>query len=363
MTKSCVKVAFLLPRLEIGGAERVVLRTARGLSRERFDPIVLGLAGGSGRFEQELYRAGVQAIVFDRSNSALALWRFFRWMRTHPCDVLFTLMFHANMVGRTLGRLAGAPVVICSERVVGWESPMRRLLNRLTVHWADCVTTNSEAGRKFWQAELGLPDTRLRVLVNGVDADEFSPRKYSGPAGVVIIGNLARLHLKNDQASLLCALARLAARSDLPPWRCLIGGDGPERSSLERLRAKLGLERAVQFVGHVATPSRFLSGIDVYVQSSVAEGLPNAVLEAMATAVPVVATAVGGTPEVVTSGETGLLVSSRNPEALAGALIALLRRPDTRAAMGAAGRARAESHFSVRKMVEDTEALLVDFTA
>jgi glycosyltransferase involved in cell wall biosynthesis len=118
----------------------------------------------------------------------------------------------------------------------------------------------------------------------------------------------------------------------------------------------------VHFVGHVSSPSRFLSEIDVYAQSSVAEGLPNAVLEAMATGLPVVATAVGGTPEVVRSGETGLLVPADDPAALAEALSFLLVRPDVRAAMGAAGRARVESQFSVHTMVQETEGLLLELT-
>jgi glycosyltransferase involved in cell wall biosynthesis len=200
------------------------------------------------------------------------------------------------------------------------------------------------------------------VVVNGVDTAEFSPRNHLKASTVTILGNLARLHAKNDQACLLRALGLLANRNDLPSWSCLIGGEGPERLSLERLCAELGLESVVHFVGHVSSPSRFLSEIDVYAQSSVAEGLPNAVLEAMATGLPVVATAVGGTPEVVRSGETGLLVPADDPAALAEALSFLLVRPDVRAAMGAAGRARVESQFSVHTMVQETEGLLLELT-
>jgi glycosyltransferase involved in cell wall biosynthesis len=353
------RVAFLLPRLEIGGAEHIVLRMAAGLDRRRFDPVVLGLAAGSGRLEEKLADAQVPWVAFGRGdNLPAALWRLFRWLRAHPCDVLFTLMFHANLVGRTIGRSAGARIVISSERVVGWESRARRLLNRMTVHWVDCVTTNSEAGREFWQRTLGIKDGRIRVILNGVDTDRFRNRPKSAGDPAVTIGNLARLHRAHDHSNLYRALAILAARADLPLWRCLIGGDGPERAALERLHAELGLDDQVRLVGHVSKPESFLAELDLYVQTSTVAGLPNAVIEAMATARPVVATAVGGTPEAVVTGTTGLLVPPGDPAALAAAIGRLISNPELRRVMGEAGRARVEERFSASKMIADTESLL-----
>jgi glycosyltransferase involved in cell wall biosynthesis len=271
-------------------------------------------------------------------------------------------MFHANFVGRTIGRFAGARVVVSSERVVGWESRTRRFLNRMTVHLADCVTTNSEAGRRFWQHALRVKGERIRVIPNGIDTNQFRVMRKHSDDSVVVIGNLGRLHRKNDHACLLHALAILAAMADVPPWRCQIGGDGPEREALEQLHAELGLRDRVHLVGHVSEPESFLAGLDLYVQSSVAEGMPNAVIEAMATGLPVIATAVGGTPEVVVAGATGLLVSPGDPALLAAAIRCLIDNPALRRVMGAAGRARIEERFSVQRMISATESLILELT-
>ena len=256
------------------------------------------------------------------------------------------------------------PRLICSERVVEWETPVRVALNRATVHMADAITTNSQAGVDFWASRLGLAPSKIRLIYNGVDTTGFQPRERAsdapsdGAGGPIVIGNLGRLHHKSGQRHLLAALKRVAADASLPPWRCVIAGDGPEARSLADLAAGLGLSSRVELVGHVEVPERFLQTIDIYVQPSTAEGLPNAVLEAMATGLPVVATAVGGTPEVVEDGTTGWLTPSGDDAAMAERITRLLTDPARRAAMGRAGRLRVETRFSVRRMVQQTEDLL-----
>jgi glycosyltransferase involved in cell wall biosynthesis len=350
------RIAFLLPTFDIGGAERVVLRTARGLDRSRFYPHVLALVGAGGRLLPELAAANVPAISFAATfaESPLAPWRLWRWLRRERPDALLTYMFHANQVGRVLGRAAGVKVIISSERVVAWESRARILVSRLTSRLADVVTTNSAAGVAFWTSALALPSGRVRLIYNGVDTSVFSP--CATPGSPVVIGNLARLHVKNDQGTLLRALAELRGASNV--WTCVVGGDGPERDALARLAESLQLGDRLRFVGHVAEAVAFLQHLDVYVQPSVAEGLPNAVLEAMACGLPCVATAVGGTPEIVVEGCTGYLVPPRDPSLLAARLGRLLPDPELRGRMGAAGRSRVEERFSEAGMVRATESLI-----
>jgi glycosyltransferase involved in cell wall biosynthesis len=138
------------------------------------------------------------------------------------------------------------------------------------------------------------------------------------------------------------------------------GGEGTERDRLLERRNSAGLERRLEFVGHAPAPATFLQSIDLLVNVSNTEGMPNAILEAMASGLPVVATAVGGTPEVVEEGVTGRLVPARDPAALAEALAELVADRAKRLAMGAAGRARVQRLFSITQMVRSTERLLDD---
>jgi glycosyltransferase involved in cell wall biosynthesis len=195
------------------------------------------------------------------------------------------------------------------------------------------------------------------LIYNGVDTERFFPRPRANREPL-IIGNLARLHRKNDQATLLRALALLEQREGMPPWRCRIAGDGPEAAALASLAVELGVDNRITFEGHVTDPVAYLQGLDIYVQSSIAEGLPNAILEAMACGLPIVATDVGGTRELVEHGRTGWLVTPGNPHALADALAHMLANIDGGRRFGEAGRQLVEERFAIDRMIRDTEALL-----
>jgi glycosyltransferase involved in cell wall biosynthesis len=352
-----VRVVFLLPSFDVGGAEGVVAKTVAGLDRRRYEPIVVAFARGSGHIATEVQRAGARALDLGLQSrlSPAPLLGLLNLMRDLRPQIVVTMMFHAGLAGRVIGRLAGVPIIVSSERVVDWESRARRLLNRATVWMCDAVTTNSRAGVEFWSRILARSPSDVQLVYNGVDIRTFAP----GPARdqtPVVIGNLGRLHRKNGHVHLLHALRELRNLTDVP-WRCVIAGDGDQRSILLRLREKLGLADEVQFLGHVYDAAGFLKGIDVYVQPSVAEGMSNAVLEAMASGLPVVATAVGGTPEAVVQEQTGLLVSPADSPALAAALCRLVCDASARRELGAAGRARVLEMFSVERMIADTEAL------
>jgi glycosyltransferase involved in cell wall biosynthesis len=170
------------------------------------------------------------------------------------------------------------------------------------------------------------------------------------------VGCTARLHAKNDHATLLRAFARVTAR--WPEARLLLLGRGPEEEALRGLAEELGLATHVRFVGEQEDVAPYLQEMEVYVQSSVAEGMPNSILEAMAAGLPVVATAVGGTPELVVDGQTGLLVPPRDPAGLAMALTTLLSDPTKAASFGRAGRDRVETYFTEAAILQRVEALL-----
>jgi glycosyltransferase involved in cell wall biosynthesis len=341
-----------------GGAEKVVTRLALGLPRTKYAVRVAALQGRSDALAGDIARAAVPVYDLDmRSKWDLRVAaRLCRLVRRDGIRILFAFMFHPTILTRLVGSACRVPVRISSERVMSWESLGRRWMNRWTVPLATHVVAVSDRVAAYARHEFHVPVDRLTTIPNGVDVVRFQPR--TGPIGSqrFVIGCTARLHGKNNHAALLQAFALIAGQ--WPEAQLLLVGRGPEEGRLRTMAERLGVSTRVRFTGEQADVAPFLRQMDLYVQSSIAEGMPNSVLEAMATALPVVATAVGGTPELVADGETGLLVPAGNPAALAAALGTFLADPAKAAAFGRAGRARVEAHFTEARMLQRVEALL-----
>src|SRR5262249_9561402 len=221
-------------------------------------------------------------------------------------------------------------------------------------------TSNSQAGRAFWSNQLGVGADQIRVFYNGVDVEEFRPPVEA--IEVPRIGVLARLHVANGHEWLIDALGRLDTLVS-QPWRCIFAGIGPENARLRTLVSRRRLEHRIEFAGHCSDPPAFLRSLQIAVHPSFVSGMPNAVLEAMATAVPVVATAVGGTPEVIQDKLSGFLVQPRDVMQTADYLALLLTRGDLRVQLGKSARQRVVTTFSVQAMVRTAEDLIDDLVS
>jgi len=201
---------------------------------------------------------------------------------------------------------------------------------------------------------LGVPRARVTVIPNGVDVERFAAAEADASVrrenGTPVVGSVGCLAARKDYPTLLAALALLDGRGR--SFRAVIVGEGKERVALERQVEQLGLAERVRFLGERPDVERLLPGMDVFVLSSREEGIPNALLEAMAAARPAVATAVGGTPEVMQDGQTGWLVPPRDPAALARALETVLADPAEAARRGAAAQRYARERLSIQSMVE-----------
>lgn len=222
--------------------------------------------------------------------------------------------------------------------------------------------------KEVYQAEVqrsGIDPKKVTMIPSGVqvqrfiDPDPASTEQLREAWGIQprthLIGTVGRFVPPKGHTYLLDAIVRL--QSQFPDVKTLVVGDGALLRPMEEKAQALGLSDAVVFTGIRRDVPEILALLDVFVLPSLWEGLPIALLEAMAAGLPVVATRVGGVPEVVEDGVTGLLVPPRDPDALAEAITRLLRDPDLRCKMGQAGRERVESEFSVEKMVRKTETL------
>ena len=353
-----IPLLCLVTNFDRGGAERIVTRIAMGLPPGKYSAQVAALQGRSRAVASDLGGAGIPAHDMGMTwrGDLRILLRLAQLLRRERIQILVTFLFHPTLLGRLMGSLCGVPIRVSSERTMASESRVRRMLNRWTVGLATHVVAVSDRVAAYAAREFRIPPDRLTTVCNGVDLDRFRPAPRHGFGGDPTIGSTARLHAENDHATLLRAFSRLSAR--WPEAELLLVGRGPEEARLKALAEDLGTSTRIRFVGEQGDVAPFLHQMDLYVQPSVAAGMPNSVLEAMAAGLPVVATGVGGTPEVVVEGETGLLVPPRNSMALADAVLKLLEDRRLAQAFGRAGRARVETHFSEERMLQQLEALL-----
>ena len=371
-----INILYLITDLDIGGAEKALARTVIGLDKRKYNPTVCCLRG-HGPVTEEIESAGVKVTQLNMSNKfdLAAVFRLFCLLGEERISIIHSYLYHANILGRIIGRVARVPIIISSERSVilseeivnkntlEMGSRLRRLINGLSMRLSDRVVTVSELVRETLIAASKIDPERLVTIHSGVnwegyqiDVDITAKKKGVGletPASV--IGAIGRLDRVKGVEYLLRAAAKVILKT--PDAAFLIVGDGSQREAMEQLARSLGISHRVVFTGQRDDVPELLAVMDVLVLPSLYEGLPNAVLEAMAAGKPVIATRVGGTPEVVEDEVTGLLVPPRDPEALAQAIIALLQDRERAKAMGRAGRERVEKHFSVERMVQQTEDL------
>ena len=371
-----LRVLFLANALGIGGAERQLVELARGLDRRRFEPVVTVLYPG-GPLERELAEAGVRLVSLDRRGrfDFTTVASLARLLRREGVHVIQPYLTPATFFGLSAALAARTPVRVATERSGGvrldrggpgawlYEWSQYRLMRAA----ADVVVANSEAGREDVVAH-GVPRGKTMVIYNGVNPERVSAteaetaaarRELGLPPEARVAGIVARLAPEKDHETFLRAAALV--RRACPEAHFLVVGEGPERERLERLAAELGVAPFVRFTGSLVRVAPVIANLDVAVLCSVdVEGCSNFLLEAMGLGKPAVCTDVGGNREVVRDGRTGFLVPCRDPEALAGRMLTLLRDPARARALGEAGREEFHARFSLARMVEAYERLYLE---
>jgi glycosyltransferase involved in cell wall biosynthesis len=348
-----LRVVHLTLGLDVGGQEKLLVEFARHADRSRFELTFVSLTS-RGALAGDLEACGWPVVALEASPGVRPglVWRLARLFGHLNADVVHTHDDRPNVHGAPAARLAGVGRVIHTRHSQGTRLTRRQQwLVRAASEFTDRFVCISADSARYAVAQ-GISRRRVVDLPNGIDLDRFA---HSGPAaqGAAVI--VARLAPEKDVGTLLEAAALVARRHD--DFRLLVAGDGPCRAELEAQGAQLGLQKTVKFLGVVRdVPALLLQG-RLFVLSSITEGVSLTLLEAMARGLPIVATAVGGNPEVVAANETGLLVPPQNPAALAEALSLLWTHSEMCVKMGSAGRRRVESLFDVRRMVTGYEAI------
>jgi len=372
MQSERLSVLQFLTVFGIGGTERQVLNLVQGLDTSRFGVEVACLKRW-GALLPEMEATGVPITEYKTSSlyNHKALWnqiRFANHLRKRNVEIVHTYGFYSNVFAIPPARLAGAAAVLASIRDTGEHlTPMQRRIEKLFCRMADCIVTNAEAVRNRLTNE-GYAAEKIVVIHNGIELTRYARkpgelglhRELGVPSNTQLVAVFARLNELKGIEYFLRAAAGLIER--FRNVRFLIVGDGASRPELERYAERLGLNKHVVFLGFRLDVPALLSEISVSVLPTLSEGLSNSLLEAMAASVPVVATRVGGNPEVVQGGVTGLLVPPRDAEALARAIGQFLEHPWLGKKFGLAGRERVSKKFALEHMTRATERLYEGLT-
>jgi glycosyltransferase involved in cell wall biosynthesis len=272
-------------------------------------------------------------------------------------QIVQTCDFYANVFGLPAAALARVPVRIGSRRDVFMpeRTPAQQRLQRLAYRFAHRVVANSSAAVDRL-IEEGVAVGTIAHITNGLDLDRYDSVRAARPRRV--IATVANLRPGKGHEVLLKAAASIVRR--IPDVTFLIVGDGPRREELERLAATLRVSAQVQFVGYRTDVPEILRQADVFAFPSFMEASPNAVIEAMAAGLPIVATRVGGIPEVIEHERSGLLVAPGDDRALAAALVRVIERPALASQLGDAARAAVTARFSFDRMVGEFQQLYFD---
>lgn len=361
-----VAIAHVIHRLDVGGLENGLVNLIDRLPQERFRHLIVCLAGFNPEFRARIRNGEVPVESLEKrpGKDPRAYLRFWRLLRRYRPAIV-----HTRNLGtidlQWIAAVAGVRHRVHGEH--GWEaadprglSPRSLAIRRACRPVVGRYVALSKDIANWLEQDVRVARSRIRHICNGVDTDRFRPegpavrdRPWADAERPIVIGTAGRLDPVKDLALLLRAM-RLIQDTDASHGRnvrLLIAGEGPLRKNLESLAGELGLAGQTWFAGVRKDMPELMRSIDVFVLTSVGEGISNTILEAMASGRPVVATRVGGNPELVADGENGRLCDSGDVEGVAAAIRSYLESPEQRASHGQSGRRRAVECFSLDAMV------------
>jgi sugar transferase (PEP-CTERM/EpsH1 system associated) len=341
-----------------GGAERMLISLVEALPKHEYRSLICLLK--EGWLNDELRRRGFETVIIPQPRTVDVSWLWAVWdmVRDRRVDLMHSHEFAMNTYGSLVSLITGVPqIATVHGKNYYYKRWDRRLAYRFVARHGRMVAV-SEDCRKFLSDNVGVPRENILTIYNGIPIEQHEQSnsirtKVRAALGISldqpVIGTVGNLYPVKGQTFLLQAMSGIVRH--WPDCRLIIVGRGELESTLKREAKELGIERNVLFLGYRPDVPELLQAMDVFVLPSLSEGLSLSILEAMAAGKPVVATAVGGNPEVILDSETGYLVPSANPGALAEKIIALLQDPLLAHEIGKNSRTRVMQHFSLSAMV------------
>lgn len=345
-----LRICFLAGTLGQGGAERQLFYMLDQLQRAGARVTLLCLTRGE-FWERRITELGVRCVwVGQKKNRLWRLLRIFRELRRDRPDIVQSQHFYTNLYAAVAGRALGLPTIgAIRNNVFGEVRDNGPILGRLCLYLPRYLAANSAAAIRN-AISMGVARDKLWLVPNAVDIERFHPAARIS-SGVFRILSVGRMHAQKRVDLVLRVLAQLRSRTSVP-MRAMLVGDGPLRASLEKQAAQLGLLDWVEFQGAVDDVAPLYRESDALILASDHEGTPNVILEAMASAVAVVATAVDGVPALITSGQNGILAPPGGEDGLVNALLRLTEDPALRDRLGSAARTFVAANHSPSSILE-----------
>jgi len=353
-----LKIVHLVTSLEVGGAQHNMLLGLPRLDRDRYEHHIVSIMNRM-QMRQQFLKAGigVHTLGLSHKTDLAVAFRLRSLLKQLRPDILHTYLIHGNVLGRIVGRLVGTPVIIGSELTIGQAGRLGRLVTKLTNPLTDAVEVNSETGGKAIVADLGVQPEKIEVVLPGLDLEAFGGSKgRTGVRGELGLETNQHLVLYTGRLRPVKGVdygikAFAQALAEQPDMHMALAGEGEQRQQLENLTVELGISEKVSFLGVRNDLASVLAAADSVLIPSLTEGFPRVAIEAMASSKPVVATRVGGTPEAIIDGETGILVPPKDIDAMASAITRVVTDPDLQSRLGSSARQRTEQHYSAASYV------------
>jgi glycosyltransferase involved in cell wall biosynthesis len=371
------KIAYLIDGLSMGGAERLMVPVLKNLSRAHFDPYVCAMQSKDGNpMADELRALGVSVECMDIKHlrDLDAIPRLTKYLKGIGADLVHTQLEAANILGNISAKLLRLPSVCTIHVMPSLDVKTKTKLHQkvewfVLRHFCDRVISVSEEARRYYMAISGASDGQVMTIYNGIDISTFSNMDYARERNTVraelgippdadVLVTVAVLRPPKGIQFMIRALPAILASH--PNTYYLIVGSGSHHSALAEEAGKAGLNEQVIFAGMRKDVPRLLAASDVFVLPTLTEALPTVLAEAMAAKLPLIASRVGGIPEMITDGQNGFLIEPEDLEGLSSACTRLLKNPDKRAAMGAAGWKIVNQAFSIERQVEHLKDLYLE---
>jgi glycosyltransferase involved in cell wall biosynthesis len=361
MTAMTLRICWIIPTLDEGGAEKQLCLLAKGIDRNAFEPLVITLTRSGPRLS-ELQSHGVPVIEIGKRGKLdpFAYLRLTKAIRNFAPHVVHTWLYAANSYGRLAALQARVPIVLGGERCVDpWKGFSHGVVDRFLAKRTSGIIANSQSIAEFYAAR-GISRDKFHIIPNGVETSTVTPISRSEAArrmGVapnrILIGTVGRLWLQKGHKDMIWAAEMLRILHE--STSLVIIGDGPERQRLEHYRDQVRAAEEIRFIGHRSDAAQLLPHFDILWNASLYEGQSNTILEAMQASVPVVASDIPGNRDLIQSESTGLLFPPSDVGALVKVTSRLIESAELRRKLAASAKAKVESDFSVQKMIERHE--------
>lgn len=360
-------VLFLIYGLKYGGAEKLLIPLAGYFNSGRFRSAVIALTCG-GPVEDELRQAGIEVLVVRRDGkfTIFNLFQLINIVRKKKADIIHSHLMNADIWGGIAAKSLGVKHISTIHGTYFGGSFIACLKQRIRTALPSMIVAVCNATKDICNKQLHVPTRKMRVIYNGIAARSILPKENIAPLrrrlgireGDIVIGTYGRLEEEKGHRYLIEAIAQ-AART-FPRIILLVIGVGSSEPRLVKMARELNIEDHVKFLGERSDMFQLVTMIDIAVFPSLHEGFSVAILEAMAAGIPVIATSVGGTPELIKNGKDGILVAPENAGEIAGAIVRFCADKKYAASIASLARKKVERDFTEYRMLEMTEKLYAE---